>query len=509
MRKIPANRKTAFLFFAYVFIVLILTRIIYLASVKCPECIHTEIVSLTQGSYGPEVSGSLWDTLRHRIEIQPFHLVTLFLFVGAVLHTFFAAKVHALSEYYREKNISPENPTGDSFTVQVLKFMGEVEVIFGIWAIPLLIAITLKYNWMTALDYLSGRDYTEPMFIIVIMSIASTKPIITMAEDCLKFFAKLGGESVFAWWLSILTLGPLAGSFITEPAAMAISAILLAKHFYSLSPSKMLAYGTLGLLFTNISVGGVLTAFAAPPVLMVSKTWDWNTSFMFFNFGIKAVLGIICANFIYFLYFRKELYALEIQRNEIKKAVPKEPEAISIPFWITLVHVTFMAWIVVHNHYPVMFIGTFLLFLGFYKTTREYQDPLSLYNPILVGFFLAGLIIHGSLQSWWITPVLSSMGCGQLMIVSTILTAFNDNAAITFLASLIPSFSDIMKYAVVAGAVTGGGLTVIANAPNPLGQALLGRFFPKGIRPGNLFMAALLPTLIMALSFWLFKLSDC
>ena len=83
------------------------------------------------------------------------------------------------------------------------------------------------------------------------------------------------------------------------------------------------------------------------------------------------------------------------------------------------------------------------------------------------------------------------------------MTAFNDNAAITYLATLVPDFTETLKYAVVAGAVVGGGLTVIANAPNPAGQSLLQRFFPDGISPLNLFLAALLPTVIMALSFML------
>jgi hypothetical protein len=44
------------------------------------------------------------------------------------------------------------------------------------------------------------------------------------------------------------------------------------------------------------------------------------------------------------------------------------------------------------------------------------------------------------------------------MLAATILTAFNDNAATTYLASHVPGFSDALKYVVIAGAVTGGGL---------------------------------------------------
>jgi hypothetical protein len=54
---------------------------------------------------------------------------------------------------------------------------------------------------------------------------------------------------------------------------------------------------------------------------------------------------------------------------------------------------------------------------------------------------------------------------------------------------------------VVAGAVTGGGLTVIANAPNPAGQSILSSYFQDGVAPLRLFLAALIPTVIMALCF--------
>jgi Na+/H+ antiporter NhaD/arsenite permease-like protein len=65
----------------------------------------------------------------------------------------------------------------------------------------------------------------------------------------------------------------------------------------------------------------------------------------------------------------------------------------------------------------------------------------------------------------------------------------------------VPNFTDGLKYAVVAGAVTGGGLTVIANAPNPAGQSILKRHFGNAVSPLGLFLAALLPTIIMLLCF--------
>src|SRR5690606_22078308 len=90
-----------------------------------------------------------------------------------------------------------------------------------------------------------------------------------------------------------------------------------------------------------------------------------------------------------------------------------------------------------------------------------------------------------------------------LMFGAILLTAFNDNAAITYLASQVPNLSESLKFAVVAGALIGGGLTVIANAPNPAGQALLQKYFPDGLSPLRLFLGALLPTIITALVFLL------
>jgi hypothetical protein len=172
-----------------------------------------------------------------------------------------------------------------------------------------------------------------------------------------------------------------------------------------------------------------------------------------------------------------------------------------IPAWVTAVHALFIAWTVVNAHEPALFIGGFLFFLGFAKATAAFQSRIDLRSPLLVGFFLAGLVIHGGLQGWWIAPALEGLSELPLFLSATVLTAFNDNALITYLATLVPSFDESLKVAVVEGAVTGGGLTVIANAPNPAGQALVTRFFDGAVSPGRLFLGALIPTAITALVF--------
>jgi hypothetical protein len=255
-------------------------------------------------------------------------------------------------------------------------------------------------------------------------------------------------------------------------------------------------------LFVNISVGGTLTNFAAPPVLMVAGAWKWSLPFMFEHFGWQAAAGIIAANSVYYFAFRSEFATMV--SDKLVSGAGSDPEDISerVPFWVTFVHILFMAWAVLNVHHPVLLLGGFLFFLAFYQATEHYQFKLELKSPILVGFFLAGLVIHGGLQQWWIEPILGSLGEFPMFATATVLTAFNDNAAITYLATLVPELSDGLKHAVVAGAVTGGGLTVIANAPNPAGQSILNRFFEDGISPLGLLLGAIVPTVVVGAALW-------
>jgi hypothetical protein len=453
-------------------------------------------------------SMSLGEKLRSRINENPFYLVGTIIFFLAIAHTFFAHHIRVIANKIKKKHLAKiQEKTQDpqfkldeklsksiSFPGEMMHLLSEIEAIFAIWLVPLFLAITYFFDWNAVQMYVKNRDLTEPMFVVVIMTLSATRPIVELTERCLGFVARLGGGSPMAWWASILTIGPIMGSFITEPAAMTLCAVLLGKQFYQHKPPRAFAYATLGLLFCNISVGGVLTNFAAPPVLMVAKPWGWTTSHMFFNFGWKAIIGILIANSVYLCFFFKQFKKLKVAETETKKLH-------SIPIWITCVHIALLAWTVFSSHFPPLFVGSFLLFLAFYEATAPHQSFLVLRTPILVGTFLAGLVIHGGLQGWWITPVLESVSEQLLMVFSIVLTAFNDNAAITYLTTLTSNFSDTMKYAVVAGAVTGGGLTVIANAPNPAGQSILSKYFDNGISPANLLLASLVPTIIFAICF--------
>jgi hypothetical protein len=463
------------------------------------------------GSYHDGASADLGTVLLNHIHAQPFNLVATIIFLLAIVHTFLAPKILVLSHKIQHdhetqlkeihgpdlKEKIPKRQR-QSIPAAILHFLGEIEAVFGIWVIPLALLMWAYEGPEITRHYLDvDVSYVEPLFVVIIMTIAASRPVVQAAVRILSLVAR---QSPARWWFVLLTLGPLLGSFITEPAAMTICAVLLGREFYRLHPSPRFMYATLGLLFVNVSVGGALTNFAAPPVLLVADKWHWSTAFMLREFGLRALAGIIVSNLAYFLTFRREFNHMTERSVDPPpdEATQEEP----VPLWITGVHLAFLLWTVLNAHEPALFVGGFLFFLGFSLATTAYQDVLDMRAPMLVGFFLAGLVIHGGLQGWWIAPVLGRLSHFPLLIGATILTAFNDNAAITYLATLVPNFSQPLKDAVVSGAICGGGLTVIANAPNPAGQSLLRKFFPEGsIAPGSLFLAALAPTLIMLFFF--------
>lgn len=417
----------------------------------------------------------------------PIETLASVLFALAVLHTFSVKRFAHWAHQYPKGSIA-EN---------MLHFLAETEVVFGLWAAALFVGIAaMKGSVHDAVKYIESLNFTEPKFVLVVMVVAATRPVVKLAESFISMIARLlpFRESV-AFYLAALSMGCLLGSFITEPAAMTLLAILLKRRYFDRKISLKFAYATLGLLFVNISIGGTLTHFAAPPVLMVATKWQWDTFFMLTHFGWKAVLSCIASTALVGYVFRKELLALEPQH------VKSDP----IPAWLTLAHLGFLGAVVGFAHHPDVFFGVFMMFLGLVTATREYQDGLKLREGLLVGYFLAGLVTLGSLQSWWLKPLIEGMDGATLYFGATGLTALTDNAALTYLGSLVESISADLKYALVAGAVTGGGLTVIANAPNPAGVGILQNaraFGAEGISPLGLFIGALPPTAIAMAFFW-------
>ncbi len=257
--------------------------------------------------------------LKQRIKVEPFNVFATLIFLFAIIHTFLSSKfleiAHKWEKEHEEKITTQEAPRDSvHHGAKALYFVGEVETVFGIWAIALILAIVAFFDWKTAVHYVTdGVNFTEAFFIIVIMTLASSRPILKLSESIMASIATRLGGTITSWWFTILTLGPLLGSFITEPAAMTISALLLVKKFYNLEPSRKLKYATVALLFVNISIGGTLTHFAAPPVLMVAGPWDWGLLHMLTHFGWKAVLAICLVNSAYYFIFRSEFKTLEVK----------------------------------------------------------------------------------------------------------------------------------------------------------------------------------------------------
>lgn len=372
--------------------------------------------------------------------------------------------------------------------------LAEVEVVFGFWAFVLVAALFALSGKDQAVSYLDGLNFTEPMFVFVIMVIAASRPILKAVQALVRITASLlPFSTALSVYFLCLSAVPLLGSFITEPAAMTIAALLLRDRYFGAGLSSRLQYSTLGVLFVNVSIGGTLTSYAAPPVLMVAAKWNWDTAYMIAHFGWKAAFAVVINAALVTWLFRGEL---------AKKTQGAHEEVDGTSRTVTLMHLLCLVGVVVFAHHPVIFMGLFLFFLGFTEAYKRHQDRLILREGLLVAFFLAGLVTLGGLQKWWLQPTLSGVDSTVLYFVATALTAVTDNAALTYLGSLVDGITPEFQYALVAGAVTGGGLTVIANAPNPAGFSILkGHFKDESISPLGLLLAAVPPTCVAIYAF--------
>ncbi len=402
------------------------------------------------------------------------------IFALALIHTFTVKQFERLSHRY------PRH-------AGLFHLLGEVEIVFGFWAFVLLIVMAITAGGDQALAYAESRNYTEPLFVFVVMVVAASRPVLQTVMVAVNLIAKNlpFHTSVATAWLGLAAV-PLMGSLITEPAAMTIAALMLAPQLFRPSVPAVPKYFALGVLFVNISIGGTLTAYAAPPVLMVAATWNWDSAFMLATFGWKAAIAVVVNATVATFMMRK--YLLQLPAESMTRS-----ERPPVPITVVIVHLVVLAAVVALAHHPVAFLGLFLMFLGFTQAYERHQNPLILKEALLVGFFLAGLVILGGMQAWWLQPIVSSLEPIALFFGSLALTAITDNAALTYLGSLIDGISDESKYMLVAGAVAGGGLTVIANAPNPAGVALLKRgFSDETISIGGLLLGALGPTAVAA-----------
>jgi hypothetical protein len=416
------------------------------------------------------------------MEEQTIQVIAAVLFGVALLHTFATRLLHKLASRF------PRH-------AGLFHLLGEVEVVFGFWAMVLVVTMAVVAGPAQALGYAESRQYTEPLFVFVIMVVAASRPVLVFVRGATGLLARrLPVRTELAEiWLG-LALVPLVGSLITEPAAMTLAALMLAPMVFRPGIPEWKKYAALGVLFVNISIGGTLTSYAAPPVLMVASTWDWDTAFMAREFGWKAALAVAMNATGVVLLLAGDVRARPADGGEDTRR--------RMPAGIVLIHLAFLAGVVVSAHRPVVFLSLFMFFLGFTQAYARHNDPLVLKEGLLVGFFLAGLVVLGGMQQWWLQPIVSGLAPLALFFSALGLTALTDNAALTYLGSLIPDLSPERRYMLVAGAVAGGGLTVIANAPNPAGVALLKRgFADESIGALGLLLGALLPTAIAAAAF--------
>lgn len=373
--------------------------------------------------------------------------------------------------------------------------LGEIEVVFGFWAGVLVLFMVAWLGAQPAVDYLEARNFTEPLFVFAIMAVAGTRPVLQLAGDLVLALARLLplARPAALFWV-VLALVPLLGSLITEPAAMTLAALMLRDSVFSHARSGKLLYAALGTLFVNVSIGGTLTAFAAPPVLMVAQAWGWDSAYMFLHFGAPAALAVLVNATLVTALFYRQLAALPAQRSE--------PNGARVPPVVVGIHLVFLAAVVLAAHHAVVVIGLFLFFMGFTTAYARHQERLILREALLVAFFLAGLVVLGGQQRWWLEPLLLAMNDDAVYFGAAALTAITDNAALTYLGAQVPGLSESFKQALVAGAVTGGGLTVIANAPNPAGVAILRSRLPgAGVNPLALLAGAAVPTLVAMAAF--------
>jgi hypothetical protein len=402
----------------------------------------------------------------------------------ALAHTFAAKQLERLSHRFPRHS-------------GLFHLLGEVEVVFGFWAMVLIGAMAVLSSGSAALDYAESRNYTEPLFVFVVMVIAASKPVLATVMSLINAIARVAPvpTPLATAWLGLAAV-PLLGSLITEPAAMTLAALILAPQIFRPHVPEPLKYLALGVLFVNVSIGGTLTSYAAPPVLMVAATWGWDSAFMLATFGWKATLAVLLNATVAAMLLRKHLRT-SLPANEELAAQDR------VPLPVVAVHLLLLAGVVIMAHHPVIFLGLFLLFMGFTQAYARHQSPLILKEALLVGFFLAGLVVLGGMQQWWLQPIVAGLEPAALFVGAVALTAITDNAALTYLGSLIEGISPQAQYMLVAGAVAGGGLTVIANAPNPAGVALLKRgFADETVGALGLLLGALGPTLVAVLAFW-------
>jgi hypothetical protein len=141
-----------------------------------------------------------------RIQREPLNLVATIIFFGAIVHTFLTARFRKIAHIYQQSYETIEyllhakagppdfGKKHDKllFRAQLFYFMGEVEAVFGVWLIPLFVAIIGFHGWSTMVDYVGNVNVADAIFVVVIMAMASSLPIIRFTEAVIAKVSAIG-----------------------------------------------------------------------------------------------------------------------------------------------------------------------------------------------------------------------------------------------------------------------------------------------------------------------------
>lgn len=423
------------------------------------------------------------------------------LFFFSVVHTFLTPWFYQRFQVCKHKKmIFPEKWKKYLWLSECYRLLSRVETVFILWAVPLFLWFLYTEGYKMTISYFNSRNYIFSLFIIIMLLLLESRPIVYLSECIFSSIAKIGKQSPRCWWWTLMIATPVSSVLLKETGAMIIATTLLSRSFYRFAPSTRFAYATMGLLFSNISLGGLTTGLSSRALFIILPSVKWGNSFILKYFCWKALIAILISTTVYYLIFRKEFARFPkvvTVLSNVKERMPK---------WIICVHILLIVAVILARFVPLLMVAILIFYLGFQRFTIFYQRPMRIGKACFVGLFYAGLVIFGELQEWWVLELMHRMPDFGYMMTSYVLSIFLDNALVNYLVHNLPVATDCFLYLVIAGCMSAGGLTLISNIPNIVGYLALQSFFPSSsFSLGWLFLFALGPSIIALMTFWILK----
>jgi hypothetical protein len=247
---------------------------------------------------------------------------------------------------------------------------------------------------------------------------------------------------------------------------------------------------------TNISLGGLITHYGSTTLKLIDTVWKWKAGYIFSQFGWKAILAIVIATFSVYAFYKKEFRKLPKKLPSTHDKVPTLP-----PWWVVGVHLLVLAGVIATSDQPFIAYTLFMFLLGFYQATLPYQTPPLFKEPLMIGFFIASIIVLGSLQDWWISPIFAKLEGVSVALFTFLFSAINQNQTLAFIATHISTLDAEDTYYFTIGMTAAGGLTFISNVPNMIAYKILAPHFGGEISLKRHFLHALFPAIIALLIF--------